>query len=132
MAKRTQPTIYSEVDAFFRLNDKNELILSKNGDAVADSIRNIVKTTPGERVMNPDFGCNLMHALFEPQDEETAHLIGEYIWRAIVDEEPRVIVDSIIVTPDSDNQAYDIGIDFRIRNVPTNSMRLTMTLSGLI
>lgn len=43
-------------------------------EAVADNIQNIAKTAPGERIMNPDFGRNLTHILFEPEDEENEKL----------------------------------------------------------
>lgn len=130
MARRKERIIYSEVDTFFRLDNSKDIVLSVNGDAVADSIRNIIKTRPGERVYQIDFGTKLMHLLFEPLDEETAYLIGDEIVRAIEEEDNRVIIKQIQVTPNYDRQSYDIVIDYSIRQLPTSQNRITLELAG--
>lgn len=131
MARRLVPIIYSEVDTFFRQNDRNDLVLSENGDAVADSIRNIVLTIPGERVMNPDFGCGLHHLLFEPMDDHTAHLIGQEILQSIEQEDDRVVIERILVTPNYDTQRYDVVVDYYIKKLPQNINRVELTLTSV-
>lgn len=134
MAKRKRrpyPIVYSEVDAFFRLDNQNALYLSVNGDAVADSIRNIVKTVPGERVNNPSFGCDLLRYLFEPLDERTAEMIASEIHYKIEMEEPRVKIVRVTVTPDYDAQSYVVSVNFYIKQVPNQTHRVELTLSGI-
>jgi len=40
-------------------------------DMIRDAIKQLLLTEPGERVMLPNFGCNLKKYLFEPLDEIT-------------------------------------------------------------
>ncbi|MFC0111324.1 GPW/gp25 family protein [Kibdelosporangium aridum] len=41
-------------------------------DHVRDMILQLLFTSPGERVMRPDFGCGLMDLVFEPNSPELA------------------------------------------------------------
>lgn len=40
-------------------------------DMIKDAVKQLLLTEPGERVMLPNFGCNLKKYLFEPLDEIT-------------------------------------------------------------
>ncbi|MCB9797297.1 MAG: GPW/gp25 family protein [Alphaproteobacteria bacterium] len=40
-------------------------------DWVRGLIEQVLFTSPGERVMRPDFGCGLMKLVFDPKDEAT-------------------------------------------------------------
>src|SRR5262245_66442213 len=42
--------------------------------SVRQSILLLLSTAPGERVMRPDYGCDLRRLLFEPNDDTTAGL----------------------------------------------------------
>ena len=41
---------------------------------VKQNFKNLLLTSPGERVMNPDFGVGLRHYLFEPRDAAIAQI----------------------------------------------------------
>ncbi|MCB0187102.1 MAG: GPW/gp25 family protein, partial [Caldilineaceae bacterium] len=64
---------------------------------VRESIRLILLTEPGERLMRESFGCGLRRFLFEPNTLATRQLIQERIVRALERWEPRVRVDSVQV-----------------------------------
>jgi len=132
MASRLRPVIYSETNAGFALDSKKQLYISTNGDTIADSIRNIIFTRKGERVMQPDFGSRLYWILFEPMDTETANLIGEEIFQALEDEEDRITIDTIKVTPNYEDNAYDIEIDFKMVLLPENLNRLKLSIARLV
>jgi phage baseplate assembly protein W len=57
---------------------------------VAESIRIILGTARGERVMRPDFGCGIHDLVFEPANESTLALIRAAVRGALVLWEPRV------------------------------------------
>ncbi|MEO8394915.1 MAG: GPW/gp25 family protein, partial [Chloroflexota bacterium] len=59
----------------------------------------ILNTAPGERVMRPDFGCNLQDMIFMPANDQTAALIERYVTEALRRWEPRIIVQAVNVTP---------------------------------
>ena len=42
--------------------------------SIEDSIRIILNTTPGERVMHPDFGCKINEIIFFPNSSKTVSL----------------------------------------------------------
>ena len=56
---------------------------------IRQSVRLIMSTEPGERVMRPDFGCGLRGLVFEPLTTTTAALVRHRV------EEARVAVRNI-------------------------------------
>ena len=69
------------------------------------SIRVVIATAPGERVMRPEFGCRVWELLFEPV---TANLVGQMaqaVRDALAQWEPRVTVEDVEVRPDDDDHA---------------------------
>lgn len=59
------------------------ITLSSYEKNVEESIRIILGTTPGERVMNPDFGCKINDIIFSPGSPKTVSLAIHYIEEAI-------------------------------------------------
>jgi len=61
------------------------------GDAaVRQAVLLLLSTRPGERVMRPDYGCDLTPLVFAPNDDTTAGLAMHFVRRAIERWEPRV------------------------------------------
>lgn len=88
--------------------------------SVEESIRIILGTTPGERVMHPDFGCKINDIIFSPSSSKTVSLAVHYIEEAIIKWEPRVILKKVYGEVDSDNSGLiNIKIDYEIRSVNT-------------
>ena len=52
--------------------------------SVEESIRIILGTTPGERIMRPDFGCKINEMVFAPNSSRTISLAVRYIEEAII------------------------------------------------
>jgi phage baseplate assembly protein W len=99
---------------------------------VRESIRVILLTEPGERLMREDFGCGLRRFLFEPNTVTTRQLIRERVEKAIGRWEPRVQVDQVTVEADADNPRL-IGINVLFRLVATQALGrigLTLQLEG--
>lgn len=63
--------------------------------ALRQSVLLLLSTTPGERVMRPDYGCDLHRLLFSPNDATTAGLAVHYVRQAIERFEPRVQIESL-------------------------------------
>ena len=54
------------------------------GDAaVRQALLLLLTTAPGERVMRPDYGCDLRKLVFSPNDDTTAGLAIHYVRRAV-------------------------------------------------
>jgi Bacteriophage baseplate protein W len=111
-----------------RVGADGRLAWSEGEDNVRESIRIILLTEPGERVMLEDFGCGLRKFLFEPNTVTTRQLIRERVVRAIGHWEPRVKVDDVAVEADPENPRL-IGINIFFRLVATQMMgRVGVTL----
>jgi phage baseplate assembly protein W len=86
---------------------------------IRQSIRLILETEPGERVMRPDFGCPLRHLLFEPINTNTMGLIKHLVEQALVEWEPRIDVRDVSVAPDPPLGRVDIEIGYLVRSTNT-------------
>ena len=51
----------------FQVNQRGEIALVTGQRDVEQSIRIILETAPGERVMRPEFGCRAHELLFAPR-----------------------------------------------------------------
>jgi phage baseplate assembly protein W len=88
--------------------------------SVEESIRIILGTTPGERLMRPDFGCRLGEILFAPNSHRTISLAEHYVREALVRWEPRVIVKEVKGEADAEEPArVNISIRYELRSVNT-------------
>lgn len=68
---------------------------SEDQDLIRESLVQIITTTPGERVMRPDFGSRVYSFIFENNNELMAELIRSEVSAVIAKYEPRVSVTSI-------------------------------------
>jgi phage baseplate assembly protein W len=95
---------------------------------VRDSIRVILLTEPGERLMREEFGCGLRQFLFEPNTVTTRQLIQERIIQVIGRWEPRVVLEDVTVEEDPDDPRL-VAITIVFRLVATRELgRLGLTL----
>lgn len=87
---------------------------------IRQSIRIILETTPGERVMRPDFGSGLMAMVFEPVNTTTLALVKQRVEQALVLWEPRIDVGEVKLTVGGDSRnRLDINIAYRVRSTNT-------------
>lgn len=87
---------------------------------IAEAIRLIVSTSPGERPMRPEFGCRIHDFVFAPADAMTAAAISSEVTRAVEMWEHRVDVDKVDVLQAPDDQTvFYIDIHYRLK--ATNS-----------
>jgi phage baseplate assembly protein W len=82
---------------------------------VEQSIRIILGTQYGERVMRPQFGSNLKALAFAPNNASTANLARYYVTEALSNWEPRIDVMDVAVTSDNPGAALLIDIRYQLR-----------------
>ncbi len=85
---------------------------------IEQSIRIILGTQYGERVMRPQFGCNLKTLAFAPNNAATANLARYYVAEGLKQWEPRIDVLEVIVENDNRHGALLIHIHYRLRGMP--------------
>jgi len=88
---------------------------------IKSSLIIILSTTVGERVMHPDFGCNLDKLIFESLDATFETYITEQIKIAILYFEPRIKLDSVDYEADELNGKVNLTIHFTIIGTNTRS-----------
>jgi phage baseplate assembly protein W len=87
---------------------------------VKQSIRLILGTGAGERVMRPDFGGNLERLAFEPMSAATVSFMQHQVRETLIRFEPRIDVLDVAVTPDLENGLLVANIQYRLKR--TNSI----------
>jgi phage baseplate assembly protein W len=97
--------------------DKGDIKPAKDEESIRQSIRIILGTAKGERVMRPDFGCGIYDLVFEMTTDSTAGKISQAVREALLRFEPRIDVIDIQVTPKSDEEGQKIfiSIDYQVR-----------------
>ena len=79
---------------------RGQIVLVTGNEDIEQSIRIILSTRPGERVMRPTFGCRAHELLFEPRSAATASLLQDYVHEALRIWEPRIEVHQVNVVND--------------------------------
>jgi phage baseplate assembly protein W len=88
------------------------LAMVEGHEKVRESIRIILETEPGERVMRPDFGCGLRQYLMKPNTVATRALIERTVDRALSRFEPRIELEQVSVTAGDDPSLVVIRIAY--------------------
>jgi hypothetical protein len=74
--------------------------MTEGQEDIHNSLAILLSTALGERVMLPDYGCNLEELLFEPMDTGLSTLLFDRIRTSILYYEPRIEVEDITVQTD--------------------------------
>lgn len=81
---------------------------------VHSSIRIILETITGERIMLPNFGCNLQPYVFEPMNVPNIAMVEKIVKDALVIHEPRIIVEELSSTPYQSAGKLEIKISYSV------------------
>jgi len=111
----SRQTKYSDIEFQMKRDVGGEIIIVHGEDAIGQSIKNILSTYPGERIMNPEFGSRMRDFLFEPMNIITVERMELEIRRALTQWEDRVNIIQIKVKDDLDNNYYDITVMYKIK-----------------
>ncbi len=102
-------------------------------DQAKSNLRNLLLTTPGERVGQPDFGCNLIDVLFDQNIVEISNRVDEIIREAVSQQLPYILINDIFVSSavDDSNQ-LNIQLEFSVTLDPDtfDSLLLQFNTAG--
>ena len=87
---------------------------------IEESLFILLSTVPGERVMQPTFGCGLKLHVFDSINESTIAVIKDIVSQAILFNEPRVVVERIDVS-DADLVEGKLAINIQYKVRATNN-----------
>ncbi len=98
----------------------SEVDMISDEEDIQSSLQVLLTTRQGERVMRPDYGCNLDELIFEPLTTTFKTYIKDLISTAILYYEPRIDVNKIDLDDTGEIEGRIlINIDYTIRT--TNS-----------
>ena len=78
--------------------ESGQVELVSDLDDIRESLNILLSTSLGERVMQPDYGCNLDDYMFESLNNSLIGLIKHHVENAILFYEPRIVVENVDVT----------------------------------
>jgi len=100
--------------------------------SVRQSILLLLSTIPGERVMRPDYGCELHRLVFSPNDNTTSGLAIHYVRQALDRWEPRAQVTHLDAGPNPEYpERLEILLEYRLRRTQTtDELAFSINLVG--
>ncbi len=95
-------------------------LMVEQHDDIEESLRILMSTRPGERVMHPSYGCDLKRMVFETIDTGVLTEIRDMVERAVLFFEARITLDELdIDTGDLIEGVLRLRLAYTVRS--TNS-----------
>ncbi len=113
------PPVFDKISATVEMTSGRE--------DIERSLTILLSTRPGERIMQPDYGCNLDRLIFEPMDTSLKSYMEEMIKTSILYHEPRINVLSVEIaemTPESGRISIAVNYEIRTTNSRYNFVYL--------
>jgi phage baseplate assembly protein W len=86
-------------------------------DAIEEAIQILLGTSPGERVMRPEFGCGIWELVMEPNTSQLHGRVQARVREALVRWEPRIdVLDVRVDSPPEQKHLLLIRLDYRVRS----------------
>lgn len=85
-----------------RVDARGRVALAHQERDVEEAILIILLTPPGQRVMRPQFGCQIHDLIYAPNNATTAGLAAYYVRSALAMWEPRIRVTDVVAEIDPD------------------------------
>ncbi len=86
--------------------DRGTLETVEDEEDIRESIRLILGTIPGERVMFPGFGCSIRKFVFESNNPTQISMLKDAVYDALLYNEPRIKVEQIEIK----DETYEKGL----------------------
>jgi len=99
-----------------RPDGRGGMALVADAEKIEQSMRIVLSTPIGQRVMRPTFGSRLHELVFAPLNPETLGLAELYVEEALTFWEPRIEVLEVTARSDPNQPSLLlVGIDYRIK-----------------
>ena len=92
--------------------------MSQDDDDIAESLYILLSTIPGERLMNPEYGCDLQSQVFQNINNSTKVIIEDIIATAILYFEPRIRLIGVNVDDQGQMSGLvNVSITYEVKGV---------------
>jgi len=99
-------------------------------EAIKSSIANALLTSPGEKILNPEFGVDLRRFIFEPVDVFTTQEIQADIEENLPNFEPRIELERVEVEALEEEQQYNIQLQINVPSLNVYGLSLRSVLNS--
>ena len=96
-----------------------QLLMTSQVEDIDKSLEILLSTRVGERIMQPRYGCNTEHLLFEPLDTTLQTFMQDLIETAILYFEPRIDLEKVELVPEPLEGRILISVKYIVKG--TNS-----------
>jgi phage baseplate assembly protein W len=111
---------FRDLDLNFTIHPvRKDVDVHMDSYAVINSVKNLVLTNFYERPFRPNIGSNIRNLLFENTSPLVANQIERAIQETVTNYEPRVNVKTVSAIPSSDENGYNVKMEFYIVNMTT-------------
>lgn len=84
--------------------------------SIRQRIESVLRTSPGEQLMRPEFGAGLELLIHQPNTSEVRARTEESVTQHLRAFEPRITIDGVHVAPGEDLRELIVSIAYRIRS----------------
>lgn len=120
---------YTKNNSLYNISEQKDIRADYDINAIKNSIFNIFTTIPGQKILNPTFGLNLLYFVFTGITTSNARSLGDIILKGINKYEPRVNVDNVNITTDIENQTYTIDMILSVPTLNINGLEVKASLA---
>ena len=86
-----------------KTDHQGNIKMESGPDNIEKSVRTILSTAKGERIMHPDFGCKIHDQVFSTLSPTTLNRIEDSVREALIQWEPRIDLEDVTARPDPKN-----------------------------
>jgi phage baseplate assembly protein W len=98
-------------------------------DQVKSNLTNLILTQKGERLMQPDFGCDIYGIIFDPINDNLVSKVFDSIQLSVSTWLPYVSIANVEIVKDEDKNAVYVKLSYYLTNLPevVNSVVVSFT-----
>lgn len=105
-----------------RIGSSGGISLSSYESNIEESIKLILGTALGERLMRPKFGSKVHDYVFQPNSPNTASMVAYHAEKSLVNHEPRLARCEVRANPDPNNENV-LLVDITYKVIHDNVLR---------
>lgn len=123
-------TSYTGDVELFKTENKSDLRAIFDIKSVLTALKNILTTSPGEKILNPTFGLDLRDYLFEPVTEVRGYFLGEDILFGLPAQDSRIELNEVRVIVNPEEQQYEINLNISVPSLNVYNLSLNGILNN--
>jgi uncharacterized protein len=91
-------------------------VLAAELEDIRQSLQILLSTRPGERIMQPTYGCNLERLMFEPLDASLRSYVEDIVKTSILYHEPRIEPEKVEIEESAEEPGLlYVVVEYKIR-----------------